>query len=351
MQWKNICNFVLTNPNNRMHIANPIYDVVFKYLMEDNKIAKLMLSSIIGEEIEELTFLPQEFIMDMDKTGKKRRKKIKTSLTVYRLDFSAKIQTAEGLKQVLIELQKAKFPTDIMRFRRYLGEQFSNKANTQSVKVGTRVRKTGIPLISIYFLGHKLDHTTAGAIKISRQYEDLMTGEIITTKEDFIESLTLDSYVIQIPYISDKRRNDLEILLRIFDQSQAIDKDTHILSVEESDFPEKYRPIIRKLRQAIETAEIKKTMVLEDGIIDELEDKEREIEELEVKVETMEVKMETMGQENEQVKQKLGITEQEKQKAEQEKQKAEQEKQKAEQENEKLKEELEQMRQLLKGKK
>ncbi len=30
-----------------MQIANPIYDVVFKYLMEDAKIAKLLISSII----------------------------------------------------------------------------------------------------------------------------------------------------------------------------------------------------------------------------------------------------------------------------------------------------------------
>jgi hypothetical protein len=49
-----------------MHIANPIYDVVFKYLMEDAKVAKLLISSIIGEEIEELDFRPQEFTTDID---------------------------------------------------------------------------------------------------------------------------------------------------------------------------------------------------------------------------------------------------------------------------------------------
>jgi hypothetical protein len=37
-----------------MLIANPIYDVVFKYLMEDNKIAKLIISKIINDEIIEL---------------------------------------------------------------------------------------------------------------------------------------------------------------------------------------------------------------------------------------------------------------------------------------------------------
>ncbi|AEE51875.1 hypothetical protein [Haliscomenobacter hydrossis] len=50
-----------------MLVANPIYDVVFKFLLEDAKIAKLLLSSIIGEAIEELAFLPQEFVSDIDK--------------------------------------------------------------------------------------------------------------------------------------------------------------------------------------------------------------------------------------------------------------------------------------------
>jgi len=93
-----------------MQIANPIYDIVFKYLMEDNKIAKLVISSIIEQEIESLEFRATEGTAEL----------FKKSLTVYRLDFTAKIKTDEGIKIVLIEMKKAKFPTDIMRFRRYL---------------------------------------------------------------------------------------------------------------------------------------------------------------------------------------------------------------------------------------
>lgn len=40
-----------------MQIANPIYDAVFKYLMEDSQIAKLLISSIIGEKVLSLDFL------------------------------------------------------------------------------------------------------------------------------------------------------------------------------------------------------------------------------------------------------------------------------------------------------
>jgi hypothetical protein len=34
-----------------MFIANPTYDVVFKYLLEDKKVAKLLLSAILEKEV------------------------------------------------------------------------------------------------------------------------------------------------------------------------------------------------------------------------------------------------------------------------------------------------------------
>ncbi len=43
-----------------VQIANPIYDVVFKYLMKDEKVARLLLSAIIGKDIISLEFRPTE---------------------------------------------------------------------------------------------------------------------------------------------------------------------------------------------------------------------------------------------------------------------------------------------------
>jgi len=320
-----------------MHIANPIYDVVFKYMMEDGKIAKLIIASIIGEEITELKFQPKEFTTELDKkTGKH---KIRHSKTVYRLDFSAVIKTSEGLKHVIIEIQKAKFATDIMRFRKYLGEQYANKENTQIVTQQNRKRKIGIPIVSIYFLGHKLHNTKASVIGIKRTYTDLITGKALTTREAFIESLTHDSFVIQIPELAHKRRNELEILLSVFDQSNAVDNEQHILNVKEEDFPERYRTIIRKLQTAVQDAEIKKKMILEDGILDELEEMDREIEELTDKVERTAQEKEKVEQEKEKVEQEKEKIEQEKEKIEQEKEKIEQEKEKVEQEKERVEQE------------
>ena len=246
-----------------MQIANPIYDAVFKYLMDDNRVAKILISKIIGQEIESLEFQPLENRVDVEHR----------SFTVYRLDFSARVKTESGeLKQVIIEIQKAKFPTDIMRFRKYLGQQYISDKNTAKIDD----RKVAFPIISIYFLGHKLDHTKAPIIKVSRKYIDLSTGDEIREKEEFIESLTHDSYVIQIPHLKDRRKNEMEKLLSVFDQSN-ISEDHHILNINEEDYPKEYRPLIRRLQRAIEEPKVRKTMDVEDEVLEELENKERAI--------------------------------------------------------------------------
>ena len=246
-----------------MHIANPIYDVVFKYLMSDSKIARLLIGSIIAEDIIELSFNPQERSTTIDSH----------SLTVYRLDFCATIKTEDGTKQVLIEIQKAKFATDIMRFRKYLGDNYAHKENN------------AVPIISIYFLGYSLG-INAPLIQVKRHYYDVI-GEYkeIHQKSVFIESLTHDSYVIQIPHLSLRYQSDLEILLSVFDQ-HAITSDHHILNVKEAAFPEKYQHIIRRLQQAVAEPEVRQTMDLEDEILEELQDKERLIARLAAEKET-----------------------------------------------------------------
>ncbi len=96
-----------------IYIANPIYDVVFKYLMDDSKIAKLLISKITGLTILELHFEPQEYATTLSSEKEDAKMEILKNIAVYRLDFSAKIKTDQGTKHVLIEIQKAKFSTMI----------------------------------------------------------------------------------------------------------------------------------------------------------------------------------------------------------------------------------------------
>ena len=65
-----------------MQIANPIYDVVFKYLLEDKKVAKLLLSAILDKDVVDIEFLPQEYTTNIEEK----------SISIYRLDFKAKIK-------------------------------------------------------------------------------------------------------------------------------------------------------------------------------------------------------------------------------------------------------------------
>jgi len=258
-----------------MEIANPIYDVVFKYLMEDNDIARLIISTIIKQNVVSLEFRPQERTVEL-KPG---------SLTVYRLDFSAKIETPQGPKTVLIELQKAKYPTDVMRFRKYLGEQYKNEENIYKKKV---IRKhlgklveleenKAIPILSIYFLGYPLEHFHIPVIRVQRECYNDATSEKLEGREEFIEGLTHDSYIIQVPYLREDLKSELEKMLSIFDQSKMTSSH-HILNIKEEDYPEKYRPIIRRLQHAVVEPLVRDQMDIEDEITDELNNMSRVIE-------------------------------------------------------------------------
>jgi len=246
-------------------IANPIYDVVFKYLMSDNKIAKLMLSTILGREVISLQFRDTEKQTDLDK-----------SIKYHRLDFSAEILDKNKEKEiVIIELQKIRLPADIIRFRRYLGEQYMSRENTylgKNKKGDPEIK--AIPIISIYFLGYKLYKINAPVIKIYRETIDIATNKKIEEKTEFTESLTHDSFIISIPYLKERRRNELEKLLAIFDQTNKEDNDRHIININEEDYPEKYREIIRRLAKANSEPEIRRKMDIEDDMIEEIRNKD-----------------------------------------------------------------------------
>lgn len=195
-----------------MIIANPIYDVVFKRLMEDKKIAEFFIETLTGESISDIEIKPTEFTYNDRLAG----------VAVYRLDFVATIKTAENeFKKVLIEIQKAKNPIDLMRFRNYLAEQYKKEDEVLTDEGKT---KSILPLITIYLLGFKLNEIDSPVIRVNRQYIDLISNTVITQKSDFIEKLTHDCYVVQIPRIQPRLQSKLERLLTIFEQSNFADE-------------------------------------------------------------------------------------------------------------------------------
>ena len=146
-----------------MIIANPLYDVVFKYLLEDIEIAKELLAAILGEDIVSIELKPQETLAESSR-----------GITILRFDFNAVIRNKDGeMHKVLLELQKAKQPMDIMRFRRYLGENY-RKEDVFMNEDGTSVSQP-LPIITIYFLGFSLQNIPSAIVKINRVYRDVVT--------------------------------------------------------------------------------------------------------------------------------------------------------------------------------
>jgi len=119
-------------------------------------------------------------------------------------------------------------------------------------------------------------------------------------QNEFIESLHHKSWIVQIPYLKKHRRDDLEKLLSIFDQSNIADSN-YILKVNENDFPEQYRHIIRRLKQAAENEEIEEQMIAEYEILGDFQNLERRIE---MKDEMLEKKDKTIEEKSKMIEEK-----------------------------------------------
>jgi hypothetical protein len=195
-----------------MIIANPIYDVVFKRMMENDKVAKFFIGTLINQPIDTIDFKPQEFTV----------KNKLANLSFFRLDFIATIKTKSGeYIKVIIEIQKARNHIDLMRFRNYLAENYKKE---DTVNGETLI----LPIIPIYILGFNLPEIETACIKIERNYKDLLSKKIISKKSDFIEKLTHDSFIVQVNRISGKFQSRLDKLLSLFEQSNFIDDKKYV---------------------------------------------------------------------------------------------------------------------------
>jgi len=136
----------------------------------------------------------------------------------------------------------------------------------------------------VYFLNYEIGLSDSPIIKVDYKVSDLTTGEELDNRNEFIESLNHKTWIMQVRQLKKRRRNELENLLTIFDQNN-ISNDKHILNVDESQFSEEYRHIIRKLREACESQKVRGEMQMEDDYINELLIKDKIIAEKEKTIE------------------------------------------------------------------
>ena len=270
-------------------IANPIYDSVFKFLMEDERAAKVLLSALLKKEVRELKMCRNEY------TNLQQ-----TRISLFRIDFSAKLVDASGKEElVLIELQKTWLATETLRFRQYLGAQYMNKDNMPE---SDNPKGFGLPIISIYILGHKLGDLQQPVVYVRRHYLDYDDQRIESGVPDpFIESLTHDSIIVQIPYLKGRTRNHLERLLNVFDQDCRIAADDHLLNIDDEKMKGDERLLLNRLVMAAASPEIRRDMQVEDEILSEIEARDTTIMQKDQVIEQKDQVIEQKEQENEQL--------------------------------------------------
>jgi len=268
-----------------VRIGNPIYDVVFQYLFEDEKVARLVFSALLGKNVVELAPRPFE-------ARKPVRRPDAINYLVLRMVFDATVQLEDGSrKRALIEIQKARDAWDVQRFRRCLSETCSDTGNVHLDSVGELQH---LPILTIYFLGKGLDGIDSPVLKIqsvscipagdtekiNRNCLDVATGDEVRITDPLVAELALDSLVVQIDRLKDRRRTELERLMMLFDQAQRARFTSHLLDVKEDDVPERHREVFWGLLRAGAEQRILDGMDIEDDVLATFKDQGRAIADL-----------------------------------------------------------------------
>jgi hypothetical protein len=163
---------------------------------------------------------------------------------------------------VLIELQKTNVLFDILRFRRYLGSQYRKEEDV--IQPDGSSAKESLPIVTIYFLGFHLSQTLPAVIKVDRQYIDVLSGKSIAERNDFIECLTHDSYVIQIPGLELEMKNRLEYVLSIFKQEKLVKGDKRLKDYAYEIEDELLQKILKQLAKAAANNKLLEQMEMEE---------------------------------------------------------------------------------------
>ena len=250
-----------------IHIANPIYDSVFKYLVEDERIAKTLLSALLKKEVVDVQIRRHEYANDA-----------RDKLSLFRIDFGAQVREADGNSHlVLIELQKTWLETETLRFRQYLGTQY---ANPENIPGENNPGGYAIPMITVYLLGHRLGEIEEPVLYVSRKSFNYNGDEVTRGLPDpFVESLTHDSIIVQIPLLKGQVNNRLEKVLSVFDQTMKDRYNNQVLSVDENRYEgdAEMQYILRRLLAAASDSKLRQDMNVEDEFLTAIENRDTAI--------------------------------------------------------------------------
>ena len=137
-----------------------------------------------------------------------------------------------------------------------------------------------IPMVTVYLLGHKVGDIEEPVLYVRRQSYDY--NDNLVTKglpNPFVDSLTHDSIIVQIPRLHGQVNNRLEKVLSIFDQSKQDLMDKKILDIDEStyDGDADMLRIVQRLLAAASDAKIRHDMNVEDEFFSVIEKRDTDL--------------------------------------------------------------------------
>ena len=250
-----------------IRVANPIYDSVFKYLMEDERIARTVLSALLKKEVVEVQIRRNEYTNGF-----------RDNISMFRIDFGARIREDDGsLRLILIELQKTWLETETLRFRQYLGAQYANPENMVHEEMKAPY---GIPVVAVYILGHRVGKINVPVLYVNHKSYDYEGHEVTQGLPDpFVDSLIHESIIVQIPLLHGQINNRLEKVLSVFDQTNKEKSNKHFVELDEANYEgdSDMQHLLYRLIMASTDAQILQNMDAEDVYIQPIEDRDTAI--------------------------------------------------------------------------
>ena len=314
-----------------LYIANPIYDSVFKYLMEDERIARTILSALLKKDVVKVEQRPHEYT-----------NAVRSGLSMFRIDFGATIRESDGREHlVLIELQKTWLETETLRFRQYLGVQYSKKENI----VEESDDRHALPMVAVYLLGHRVGRITAPVFYVSHKSYDYEGNELKEGFPDpFVDSLTHDSIIVQIPLLHGRVNNRLDKVLSFVDPRNTLQGNRQQIALSEELYADDtdMEYILRRLLSAASDPEVRQDMNVEDEFFKAIEDRDTA---LLVREQQLQKKDQQLQQKNEQLQQKEEQLQRQDQQLQQKNEQLQQQDQQLQQKNEQLQQQDQQLQQ------
>uniref|UniRef100_UPI003FEDB7CD hypothetical protein n=2 Tax=Alloprevotella sp. TaxID=1872471 RepID=UPI003FEDB7CD len=253
----------------KFSVANPIYDSVFKFLMEDERIAKTVLSALLKKEVVSVEMRRHE-----------HPNITRDNISMFRIDFAARVMQDDGsTRLVLIELQKTWLSTETLRFRRYLAAQYNAEENMLK-ESNSETGPYAIPMIAIYLLGHRIGDIDKAVVYVNHKALDYDGKEIENGENDpFINSLTHDSIIVQIPLLHGNINNKLDRVLSVFDQSQRDDSNQHIVRLDINNYEgdSELMHLVHRLGLAAMNASVRQEMDDEDDFFSAIESRDTQL--------------------------------------------------------------------------